>query len=175
LQHVDSADGKFVANVIGFVRGMAAFTLMSDLAGGDEPFPRQGCTTFFKAMFAMEPAVVSDVARAMMNPPVQDDALARTVRVAWQHFAERPRDTAHGGSITEDTLRLIGDSPEVTLVYRDPGLPGDGVGEIDVLRIGGAKHTYVVISPNAQRPLQFGRDPVCIVGDVRCAPYYVWP
>jgi hypothetical protein len=61
----------------------------------------------------------------------------------------------------------------VRLVYRDPGLPGDGIGEIDLVRIGGKIHTYAAV--RARHTSLSTESPMCVVGDGRCGQYYVWP
>jgi hypothetical protein len=171
---LEIAKPTFVQQTIGFPREMAAYALFNDLAGGDATIPRAGCARLFDAWYENEPSIDAEVDRAMTTEPASDAALESAVRSAWDRtIAHAP--TGPGSELTRDTLTRIGADPEVTIVYHDVGLPGDGIGPINVVRIGSARaRTYAIVT--AKPPDTFGSEsPLCIVGDTRCAPYYAWP
>lgn len=155
---------------IGYVRGMAAYIVFNDLMGGDAVFPRSGCAALFDLWFGFEPTVNQDLKAAVATEPAQDPVLAASVRDSWNAFVANPKTL--GYAIMRDTMDSVGKNPPVTLVYRDVGLPGDGFGEFDVVRIGGEHHTYSIIHNGL---VKFDGGPLCIVGDDRCGEFYVWP
>jgi hypothetical protein len=167
------ADKAFVRGRVGFPRGMAAYILFNDLLGGDEPFPREGCAKRFDVWFGLFPAVNVVLQQSISKPPEQDAKLSEAVRKAWNLLGENQTHKAEDIQLTRETLQRVGRDPQVTIVYRDPGLPGDGIGEIDVVRIGGEPHTYAVVTP--AEPIVLDGAPLCVVADDRCARYYVWP
>ncbi len=155
---------------IGFPRSMAAYIIFNDLMGGDAVFPRRGCAALFDLWFGLDPTVNQSLKAAVAVGPAQDPILAARVQDAWNAFVPNPKTP--GYAIMRDTMAAIGKNPPVTLVYREVGLPGDGLGEFDVVRIGAEHHTYAIINNGS---IKFDGDPLCIVGDNRCGEYYVWP
>lgn len=164
------ASPKELIYPIGFVRGMAAYMVFNDLMGGDKVFPRRGCAAIFDLWFGLDPSVNQSLKAAVATEPAQDPVLAARVRDSWDAFIPNPKKP--GYAIMRDTMAAIGKNPPVTLVYREIGLPGDGLGEVDVVRIGAGHHTYSIIEGGS---IKFGGDPLCIVGDDRCSEFYAWP
>jgi hypothetical protein len=172
VDHVEPADSKIVHSVVGFSRGMAAYMVINDLAGGDSPFPRAGCAAAFAEQLMDLPGIASELSDAVRTEPSPDIDEQNAVRAAWN------RTLDHGASgpaaaLTQETLTRIGRNPAVSIVYHDPGLSGDGIGPIDVVRVGGEAHTYLTIDSSV--PDDFSKATLCVVADTRCARYYVWP
>jgi hypothetical protein len=173
LDMLEPANPAFVRAVVGYARTMAAYVLFNDLEGGDEPFPRQGCAALFHGWFGLMPEVEARLQRAIASPPRQDEALNTGVARAWaERAAARTNHDTASDILMNDTIRRVGAHPAVVSVYHDAGLPGDGVGPLDVVRIGGAKHAYMMVGSS---PIIDAGRPVCIAGDNRCAVYNVWP
>jgi hypothetical protein len=180
LAHVDArgtvsevrpATERETRGAVGFPRSMAAYVLFNDVMGGDSPVQRQGCITLYKAWFEEAPGLLPSLVSAVTAPPPLDQELAVRVRAAWNAMLTS-KSPQEGKDLTTETARLIGTNPEVESIYHEPGLPGDGIGPIDVVRIGARIHTYAIV--DSSNPLKLS-GPFCVVGDQRCASYYEWP
>jgi hypothetical protein len=156
---------------------MIAYALLNDLLGGDEPFPRDGCRALSHAWLRTMPGVLPDIDAALARAPTVDDAFVARVASAWDSLVNKKPTSDAASLLTQDTVRRVGAHPAITVVYRDAGLEGDGVGAIDVVRIGDTVRTYVMISEDDFSPtvLADSRSPICTVGDGRCGSYYDWP
>ena len=161
---------------IGYPRSMAAYALFNDLEAEDVPFPRAGCRALFDAWFGASPAITAQLRRALTGVGPQNPVLAAEMRRAWRALGADRTDTNAANLITYDTIGMVGPNPAVTSVYHDPGLPGDGVGPIDIVRIGARAHTYAIVRFDPEKPASITlTSPYCVVGDDRCSSYYVWP
>jgi len=168
------ADPNDVRQSIGFARSMAAYILLNDLLGGDETVPRAGCRAIFEAWFAPFPGVLTRVDAAISASPPDDPDFDSRVSSAWKALIAAGATKDDAATLTAETVERIGSNPAIHIVYRDAGLPGDGFGQIDVVRIGGPSHTDVIVLERGG-DISFGLRPLCLVGDNRCSKYYEWP
>jgi len=168
------ADPNDVRQSIGFVRSMAAYILLNDLLGGDDTVPRAGCRAIFEAWFALFPAVLAPVDAAIAASPPDDPNFDSQVSSAWKALIPAGATTDDASRLTAETVERIGSNPAIRIVYRDSGLPADGFGQIDVVRIGGLSHTYLIVLESGGS-ISLGQQPLCLVGDNRCGKYYEWP
>ena len=176
LLSVAAADPLAVKQFVNFPRFMAAFIVFNDLMGGDEPFPREGCHAIFDAWFRPFPGIRARLDAAITTMPEQVLEETKAIQRAWRSFATQPVGVeADALDVTNETVKRIGMNPAVTIVYCYVGLPGDGVGEMDVVRIGSTPHTYQIVSFGADHLPLLGASAVCTVGDTRCARFYRWP
>jgi hypothetical protein len=175
LVSVAVAEPRLVAEIIGFPRFMAAYVLFNDLMGGDDSIPRAGCRAVYAAWFSSMPGVLPDIDAAIAAEPAPDTAFEARVAAAWNALPRAASDAGEGARLDAETSAAIGPAPAVRLVYRDSGPPGDRSGTIDVVRIGGARRTYVILSEQKGSALSLGGGTMCLVGDLRCVPYDAWP
>jgi hypothetical protein len=168
------ANPKDVRESVGFARGMAAYALVNDLLGGDETVPRDGCRALFAKWFGSFPGVLPTIDAALSATPPDDPDFDARVSSAWKVLTAGWASKDAATALTGETIARVGSSPAVAAVYRDAGLPGDGLGPIDVVRIGGPAHTYLIV-PDSVSAIRLGDIPLCVVGDKRCSSYYVWP
>ena len=165
---IEPADSKFVTGVVGFVRSMARYGVFNQLVRNDQPSGRDAC---LPTLFWF-PAVLSQLQNAIREGQPQDPVLSAAVQRAWLDLPANRSGTAVNIDLTRETVNLVGANPPVTIVYHDIGLPGDGVGELDVVRIGAQPHAYAMVSPGIST---LDGAPLCVVGDERCWHYYTWP
>lgn len=175
LLSVAAADPLAVKQFVNFPRFMAAFIVFNDLMGGDEPFPREGCHAIFDAWFRPFPGIRARLDAAIAAAPTQTQADVDTIREGWLRYVAALRGTSERALLSGAAAKRVGDDPPIQLVYRDVGLPGDGIGAIDIVRIGGDVHLYEIVSYDSRGTPIFGMSPVCTVGDLRCGKFYIWP
>lgn len=180
LAHIDSrgtfldanpAISKDRQNILGLGRSMAAYVLVNDLLADDTTIPRSGCAKLFDVWFHDFPGLLPIMKLAIAKGPPSDPALKKRVRTAWKTLISSEKKGAEA-TLTRETARIIGSNPEVISVYHDPGLPGDGIGPIDVVRIGKHPRTYSMTTGFGRIALS---STYCVVGDTRCAQFYSWP
>jgi hypothetical protein len=172
---VRPADAYARRAVVGYARGAAAYVVFNDLVGGDEPVRRDGCLALFDVWFGLQPAVVANLKHAFTNASPPSAAYVAGVQRAWLALENARAKATPAGAINRETIQRIGRDPSVAVVYHDDGLPGDGIGPIDVVRIGATAHTYAILYLGAKKPITLGSGPYCVVGDERCGAYYAWP
>ncbi len=176
VQSVDPLPPGAADRVAGFMRGLAAFVVLNQVLGGDDPLPRPGCLALARAWFAPAIGVLPEIERSMWNPPQPATPHdVDTIRDALREYQRVPDRDPEKAALTDHTLRAIGFDPPVEFVYRDAGEPGNALGEFDVVRFGTAKHTYAVVQRKPNGRYEIDTSPLCLVGDPRCAKYYVWP
>ena len=157
----------------GFARGMAAYTLLNDLMGGDNPIPRKGCVRGVMMLGTM-PGVMPEITAAMLTEPQRDPVAEKRALDAYHVFVTS-RD-ARENPMTKQTLSQLGSSPEITFVYRHRDTLIGGDAELDVVRItNGTNRTYAMLGMTADGKASMSSPALCFVGDQHCAPYYVWP
>lgn len=162
-----------VTRYYGFARGMAAYMLLNDLMASDTTVPRLGCSRAADIQFYAMPGVLSEIQRAFMTTPEQDPTTLASAAAAYRSFATSKE--ARSNPRTLDTVRRLGDSPTITLVYRDAAGQGPSAYEFDVVRISsGTVRTYAELNVAGGTP-RMSSPGLCVVGDTRCADYYVWP
>ena len=176
VQNVEPLPPGAPERVAGFMRGLAAFVVLNQMLGGDDPLPRAGCVALVRAWFAPAVGLLPELVRAAWTPPPPATPHdVDTIRDALRAYARAPDRDPAKAEITHHTLDAVGFDPPLEIVYRDPGEPGDALGEFDVVRFGTRAHTYAIVQRHPNGHIDISTSPLCLVGDTRCARYYVWP
>jgi len=158
----------------GFAREMAAYILLNDLMGGDNPIPRQGCVRGVTMQLGTIRGAMPEITAAMLTEPQRDPVAEKRALDAYRVFVTS-RD-ARENPMTKQTLAQLGSSPEITFVYRDQDTLIGGDPELDVVRIAhGTNRTYAMLGITADGKASMSSPALCFVGDQHCAPYYIWP
>lgn len=169
LQRISSSD---LERAYGFVRSMAAYMLLNEVLANDVPVPRLGCVRAFQIQLDM-PGVMPEIDAAMLQPPARDPQAERNALKAYEAFVSSKEA---GNVLTAETIRALGKAPSVSFIYRDRFRTSKGAEEIDVVRLSnGAARTYMGLGIDASGKASRGTPALCLVGDERCAQYYVWP
>ena len=160
-----------------FGRYMAAYVLLNDLLASDTVIPLRGCALAVKEKILKGlPEVQAETEHAFESAPAQDAASLNLVAQGYAAYAASSlASTRNGHELTIETLAKLGTNPAISFVYRDPGTALNGGREVAVVRIGsGAARTYsIVILSNGRAEID--TSPLCVMGDQRCASYYMWP
>lgn len=160
-----------------FARAMAAYILFNDLMGADTVIPRRGCSLALRFQLGAAPEVLEEVEGNLAGPPAFDAAIGAAIRKA---YAALPQSNdAHQDAqtlLTRETLQHLGADPSVSLVYRDQASILGTDSQYIVARLtNGSSRAYVLIDVDAGGTATFAVLPLCLVGDTRCAQYYLWP
>jgi hypothetical protein len=99
------------------------------------------------------------------------------VRQSFQRFIANTNVSKGGdAAITRQTLKTIGPSPAIVVIYRDRDRLLNSPAEYDVIRLSGnEKHAYALFDVDANGKSTLGPTAICVVGDTRCAKFYEWP
>lgn len=161
------------ARYFNFARGMASYMLLNDLMQSDAVIPRLGCVRAAKIQLNSFPGILKEVDAAFMTLPVLKPAFLKRIQDAYGRFASSKR--AQDNPFTSNTLHKLGANPTIELVFRSaPGIDTEA-GEYDIVRLSrGATRTYAELFVRGS-VFQMDSPGLCVVGDVRCVPYYVWP
>lgn len=153
-------------------RTMAAYMLLNDLLADDTRVPRVGCLRAFSIELDM-PGALPEIDAAMSRPPAPDHQAERNALKAYKDFASsKGRDN----TLTGETIKRLGNTPNVSFIYRDQFRTAKGDQELDVVKVSnGAARTYVMLGVDPSGQGSIGPPALCLVGDQRCAQYYVWP
>lgn len=157
----------------GFARWMAAYMLLNDVLANDNPVPRIGCVRAFENQIDM-PGVLPEIDAAMLQPPAADRRAESAVLKAYHDFISLQQPST---APTGETIRALGKAPSASFIYRDRFAMRKGDEEIDVVKLSnGAARTYVMLGIDQAGKASIFRPPaLCLVGDQRCAQYYMWP
>jgi hypothetical protein len=154
---------------------MSAYIVLNQYLAGDETHASALCANYFADTWNAEsPALAHEFVTATQPAPATRDYHDYMQRA----FARLPQRNTKGllnPEYTKATVAKIGAAPAIQIVYRDPGITGDGFGTLSVVRIGTTPHTYMLIQDKPAAPLTPLVLPVCVMGDRRCANDYTWP
>lgn len=147
--------------------------LLNDLMASDTSIPRLGCSRAADIQFYAVPGVLSEIQRAFAAAPDQDASILNSAAAAYRTFAMSRE--ARRNPRTVDTIRRLGESPAISLVYRDAVGQGPNADEFDVVRLSrGAIRTYAELIVTRGTP-RMSSPGLCVVGDTSCADDYLWP
>jgi hypothetical protein len=185
LLDIDSKGTLRSATVIGperlyraymFVRGMAAYILFNELMASDSVVPRRGCAIYARYTDVQLPELLPEIERAAETVPEQDAVQLSRARAAYDAYSfEAQALPGSEGALTRETLSKVGQRPEMTIVYRDADQFLGSRGEILVVKVGDAVHTYFTVYTSPIGGTSMTPTPLCLQGDIRCATYYGWP
>lgn len=156
-----------------FMRFIAAYGLQNNLLA--TPVNRASCAADIAATYGSAPVVAEELEAAMKDehPPVTSQQYER-IKGALLKIDTVPRSDPNP-QLTRQTLSRIGRDPKITVVYRDVPLSPSSLRELDVVRVGTNPATYAMYEVSSDGHGTIGPLPLCVVGDTRCARYYVWP
>lgn len=151
-----------------FERAISAYEYLNELLQ-DDAAAKTRCADAFAHAFM--PILAGELSAAVTDPGVASLAFTAGVQRA---FATLDPTKARFYGLTTETRTALGPTPTVEPVYRDRGLPGDVVQEIDIVRLGTHPYTYVeLVQAGGHVAVEIA--PICLEGDHRCAAAYVWP
>ena len=176
VSNLAPASEQRVRDWYAFNRATASYMLFNELMGSDTIVPRHECAALIHVTLETSPPLRDELVAAMLHPPAQEPAVLRDMRGAWLRFV--------GGSaagpvpqraLNEKTIAAVGPSPPIRLVYRDVDTALRSGDEYDVVRIGGARHTYAQVYRSSDGSAAIQTSVLCVTGDHRCASWYPWP
>lgn len=177
-----SAGDSLVTELYDFVRQAAAYILLNDLMASDTVIPRRGCSLALQFQIGAAPEVLKEVQQDLETPPEPDPTLITAIQAAYSEVrvsaskAATEKGTTAENLLTRATLRDLGSSPTVTLIYRDQDTVLQTGKQYVIAKLQeDASRAYVMLLVDASGNAQIGVLPLCLVGDSRCAPYYLWP
>ena len=161
-----------VAKFFDFLRFIAAFGLQNTLLV--RPVNREQCADQLSAIDGSVPIIATELQSAMLDEyPAQGEELDSRIRTAVDALETVGGDP--NPSLTRETLERVGAHPPIKVIYRNIPQSPSRLRELDVVRIGSVKNTYAVFIQKANGDTGVAALPLRIVGDTRCARYYVWP
>ncbi len=152
---------------------IAAYIVLNDALAEDRPLPRDGCARAFRDQFSSMPEILPQVVRAAEDDGQHAGIVPGLNNVYHDYLRAQGRRLELADQVTRETLSQIGDTPSMQVIYHDRSTdPAND--EYDVVRIGSAKHTFAIFHLN-RSGAQLATQPLCLVGDQRCASLYYWP
>lgn len=160
-----------------FARAVASYILLNDLMASDAVVPREGCSLALRFQLGSAPEVLQSVESNLNSPPASDVTVTAAIQIAYNEvaIATASRNTAPD-RLTKQTLTDLGKNPAITLIYRDDDSPlGSGTQYVVARLQNGNSRAYVDVKISAGGVAEIDVLPLCLVGDTRCAQYYLWP
>jgi hypothetical protein len=157
------------------VRSMAAYIYFNQLMADDSTLHRASCNELLQIQAASAPGLFPAFKRALEAAPAPDRVLRGRVQAAYRRaLAGVPALDEARRPIMRETVRRLGSSPPITVVYRDRDTSTGE--EWDVIRLGTpSAHTYALFFVDSRNPGSIGPTVLCITGDLRCGALYGWP